>query len=118
MHPPSEASHSDSDSESLDDDEEDVLAPSDDDASSLEGAGALEKLDRFIDELNPAQKRKVSELEGDGNVSRKRKRKNLEERNEAGMENEFATRGGPDGKHPLRSMSAENPLHIASWSPH
>ena len=89
--------------------------PSDDDAGSLEEADALEKLDRFIDELNPAQKRKVAELEGDGNVSRKRKRKNLEERNEADMESEFATRGGPGGKHPLRSMPVGNPLHIASW---
>jgi hypothetical protein len=91
--------------------------PSDDGAGSLEEADALEKLDRFIDELNPAQKRKVSELEGDGNVSRKRKRKHLEERNEAGMESEFATRGDPDGKHPLCSMPVENPLHIASWCP-
>ena len=64
---------------------------------------ALEKLDRFIDELNSAQKRKASELEGDGNMSRKRKRRDLEEHNEAGMESEFAT-GGQAGKHMLHSV--------------
>lgn len=88
-----------SDSEPPDEDEDDVLAPSDNEAGSLPAEDSLAKLDRFIDELNPVQKRKASELENGGNVSRKRKRRNLEECNEAGVESEFATRGGLDGKH-------------------
>jgi hypothetical protein len=88
-----------SDSESPDEGEDDVLAFSDNELGSSQAADALEKLDRFIDELHPAQKRKAPELEGGGNVSRKRKRNNLKEHNEAGTESEFATRGSLEGEH-------------------
>lgn len=89
-------SGSDSESEQSDEDE-DVLAPSDDDDAVQQSDDALNKLDRFIDDLSPAQKRKASELEQDSSASRKRKRRNLIEQNEAGLESEFATRGGHEG---------------------
>lgn len=91
-------SASESESEDDDDDDEDeALMPSDDEAAPQD-SDALDKLDRFIDELNPVHKRKASELGTDVEATRKRKRRALVERNEAGLESEFATRGGSEGQ--------------------
>lgn len=93
------ASGSESDEENEDaNDEDDALLPSDDE-SAPQDSDALDKLDRFIDELNPVHKRKASELGTDTEATRKRKRRALVERNEAGVESEFATRGGPEGQY-------------------
>ncbi|KAF8310820.1 Utp14-domain-containing protein [Clavulina sp. PMI_390] len=89
--------------EDADEDEADVLALSDDES---QGDDALEKLDRFIDDLTPLQKRKASKLEEDTAASntRKRKRRTLTELTEAGAESEFAARAMGDSKLSLDDL--------------
>ena len=76
----------------MDPEPEDQFVPSDDEAD----VDALQHLGQFISNLDSSAKRKTSESEGAAaaeDVSPRKKRKLLKERNEAGAENEFAASG-------------------------
>ena len=87
-----EANDDDEYRQDMDTGEADQFAPSDDEADM----DALHSLGRFISDLDSSTKRKTSE--GDGAVvaadnAPRKKRKLLEERNEARAENEFSASG-------------------------
>lgn len=83
------------DGRDMDTEEADQFAPSDDEAD----INALHNLGQFISDLNSSAKRKNSEggdaVRNEDNPPRK-KRKLLQERNEAGAENEFTASGAPN----------------------
>ena len=87
-----ESSYSQSGYESNDaeEDNEDILAPSDDEDAEVD-SDALNKLDSFIDGLG-SRKRKAPDID-DSQLSG-RKRRLLPERTEAGAEGEFAVPSG------------------------
>lgn len=108
-----QSSQRDEMNESVSEDEEDeespISASDDDDEASLE---ALESLGTFISALDPSKKRKASldDDTADADAPRVRKRRFIQERNEAGLENEFSAQAS--GKLPSPCSDIRTTLKI------